>query len=105
MIDFEIGFVVGALSAVFVYCCYRAWVLWQTVPIEQNSDEMTYPIGLEKFFGPDPEGDAKLAKLLSNEPFAVSGKPHRVPWNIRKRELTEAAKKKRRQYESFQEID
>jgi hypothetical protein len=34
-------------------------------------------------------------------PFNVAGKPRAVPWHIRRRELEEAARSKRRRLESF----
>jgi hypothetical protein len=37
--------------------------------------------------------------------FDVTGKPRAVPWHIRKRELEEAARTKRRRLESFREAE
>lgn len=51
------------------------------------------------------EDAGKLGLKLSNpNDFAVTGTPRRVPWHIRRKELEEAARTKRKKLESFQEF-
>lgn len=53
--------------------------------------------------------EAQIAKskdvMEANQdfPFAVTSKPRHVPWSIRKKELEQEARQKRRQLESFRE--
>jgi hypothetical protein len=49
-------------------------------------------------------GRAAVALARAAE-FDVTGKPRAVPWHIRKRELEEAARTKRRRLESFREAE
>lgn len=109
MIDFEIGFLVGTLSTIFIWCCYRAWLLWQKPEAKFTIDRELWQkvngssvddIKMVGWLG-DPTRPVKPEMPAAN--FAVTGKPH-VPWHIRRKELEQASKTKRKKLESFQEI-
>lgn len=109
MIDFEIGFVVGVLAAVFVVCCYKVWTLWQRA----DSRDEWKPIGtliaspraqeaMGKMFA-DVDKEKEMFSKTGTSPEFSATAPVRIPWHIRRRELEEAARSKRKKLESFQE--
>lgn len=62
---------------------------------EKTSEKPAVPVALDQ-----PDGVAPVAS-----DFAVTGKPLKPSWRIRKRELEAASRTKRQRLESFREID
>jgi hypothetical protein len=59
----------------------------------------------EEVWMPKDEPAPVEAQKVEDISFSVTGKPRAVPWHIRRRELEEAARTKRRRYESFREAE
>lgn len=96
------GIVFGVITGA---CTMWLWMDYRSWPKELNEpptfDVPTTHRGHDVLF----EDRVPKTAMGIDLPYSVAGKPRRERWSVKKKELEAAAKQKRKQLESFREIE